>query len=102
MLFFIFIQASTRMQQQDPVRMESLKNRIDRMSKSQHIEILKILRKNPEVKLNENKSGIFINLSFLPEDIVTAIDEYVKFVEDQEKAIDSLETQKEEYKNAYF
>ncbi len=90
------------MQQQDPVRMEYLKNRIDRMSKSQHIEILKILRKNPEVKLNENKSGIFINLSFLPEDIVTAIDEYVKLVEDQEKAINSLETQKEEYKNAYF
>jgi len=90
------------MQQQDPIRMELLKSRIDRMSKSQHIEILKIMRKNPEVKLNENKSGIFVNLSFLPEDTVTAIDEYVKYVEDQEKAIDSLETQKEEYKNAYF
>jgi len=82
--------------------MEILKSRIDRMSKSQHIEILRILKKNSEVKLNENKSGVFINLSFLPQDTVTAIHEYVKYVEDQENAISSLETQKEVFKNAYF
>jgi hypothetical protein len=82
--------------------MEILKSRIDRMSKSQHIEILRILKKNSEVKLNENKSGVFINLSFLPQDTVSAIHEYVKYVEDQENAISSLETQKEVFKNAYF
>ncbi len=82
--------------------MELLKSRIDRMSKSQHIEILRILRKNPEVKLNENKSGVFINLSFLPTETVDAITEYVKYIEDQENALNQIETQKEEYKNAYF
>jgi hypothetical protein len=87
---------------QQPETMEMLKTRIDRMSKAQHIEILRILRKNSEVKLNENKSGVFINLSFLPEDIVGAIQEYVKYVDDQEMAINSLETQKEVFKNAYF
>ena len=88
--------------QQEPERMELLKSRIERMTKTQHIEILRILRKNPEVKLNENKSGVFINLSFLPTETVDAITEYVKYIEDQENALNQIETQKEEYKNAYF
>lgn len=79
-----------------------LKTRIELMTKEQHIDILRILRKNPEVKLNENKSGVFINLSFLPEETIDALCEYVKYVEDQENALNSMEKQKEVFKNAYF
>lgn len=86
----------------DTLRLEMLKSRIETMTKEQHIDILRILRKNPEVKLNENKSGVFINLSFLPAETIDAVSEYVKYVEDQENALNSMEKQKEVFKNAYF
>ena len=84
---------------QSPEKMEMLKSRIDRMNKTQHTEILRILRKNPDVKLNENKNGVFINLSWLPPETVTEIEEYVHLVDVQESALLTAESQKEAYKN---
>ena len=83
-------------------KMERLKLRIDRMNKLQHIEILRILSKNPEVKLNENKSGIFVNLSCLCNDAVVAIEDYIAYIDKQESALLPAETQKEEFKIQYF
>jgi hypothetical protein len=47
---------------------ESLKNSVESLSKMHHIEILKIIKKNKSVKINENKSGVYINLTFLPKE----------------------------------
>jgi hypothetical protein len=81
---------------------ESMKMKIENMDKTHHIEILKILKKNPSVKLNENKSGVFINLSFLPQDTMNEIQEYLNYIQDQESSLKSMEHQKESFKNAYF
>ena len=45
--------------------LSSIKDKIERMPKNNQIEVLKILKKYQNIKLNENKSGIFVNLSFL-------------------------------------
>jgi hypothetical protein len=82
--------------------LEIMKNKIEKMSKKHHIEILKILKMNANVKLNENKSGIFVNLSFLSRDILEEIDKYVNYVNDQENVINTIETQKQEFKNTFF
>ena len=37
-------------------QLEGMKNRIEAMSKNHQIEILKILKKNPTSKINENKA----------------------------------------------
>ena len=58
-------------------RLETIKNSIDSMNKIQHIEILKILRSNKNVKINENKNGVCINLSFLPTETIDKLQEYV-------------------------
>ena len=50
--------------------LDIMKNRIEKMGKIQHIEILNILKKNPTVKLNENRNGVYINLSYLHDDVV--------------------------------
>jgi len=63
---------------------------------------LRILKKNPAIKLNENKSGIFVNISFLPSDSIEEIDKYVKYVGDQESELNLLENQKQEFKNTFF
>ena len=81
---------------------ESMKMKIENMDKTHHIEILKILKKNAAVKFNENKSGVFINLSFLPQDTMNEIQEYLNYIQDQESSLKSMEHQKESFKNAYF
>jgi hypothetical protein len=82
-------------------KLENLKNVIESMSKYHQIEILKILSKKLS-KINENKSGCYINMSFLPEDTLKELEEYVGYIKDQEESLETMEYQKEEFKNAYF
>ena len=82
--------------------LEIMKNKIEKMSKKHHIEILKILKMNANVKLNENKSGVFVNLSFLPQDTIDEIQNYLNYIQDQESSLVFLENQKEEFKNIFF
>ena len=80
----------------------SVKDKIEKMTKTQQLDILRILKKNPAIKLNENKSGIFVNISFLPKESIEEIDKYVKYVGDQESELNLLENQKQEFKNTFF
>ena len=82
--------------------LSSIKDKIEKMPKNNQIEILKILKKYQNTKLNENKSGIFVNLSFLSNEILDEIDKYVNYVNDQETVINSIESQKQEFKNTFF
>jgi hypothetical protein len=86
----------------EPVKLENMKNKIESMTKNHQIEILKILKKNPTAKTNENKSGIFVNLSLLPTSTLEEIDFYLNYVHDQENSLQQLESQKKEFKDAYF
>ena len=79
-----------------------LKDKIEKMTKTQQLDILRILKKNSAIKLNENKSGIFVNISFLPKESIEEIDKYVKYVGDQESELNLLENQKQEFKNTFF
>ncbi len=65
------------------IELEEIKNKIESMTKIQHIEILKILKKYKNIKLNENKNGIYINISYLPPKIIHDIKTYIKYIDDQ-------------------
>jgi hypothetical protein len=80
----------------------TLKDKIEKMTKNQQLDVLRILKKNQTIKLNENKSGIFVNISFLPQDMISDLDKYVKYVYDQENEFNVLENQKQEFKNTFF
>ena len=82
--------------------LEELKSKIEQLNKQHHIEVLKILKKNNNVTLNENKSGVYVNLSLLPEQSITDIFNYIKYIEEQEATLSSLETQKRDFKNTFF
>ena len=56
---------------------ENIKNKIEVMNKFHQIEILKILSTHL-CKINENKSGVYVNLSFLNQE---TIDELLKYIE---------------------
>jgi hypothetical protein len=83
-------------------KLESMKNNIESMSKNHHIEILKIIKNNSSTKLNENKSGVYINLTFLPESTINEISNYLNYVNEQESLLDPFEKEKSEFKNTYF
>jgi hypothetical protein len=80
------------------LNLEILKKKIEKMTKVYHIEILKILKEDSTIKLNENKSGVFINLSFLPKETIIKLYNYVDYVEKQESSILNLETEIDKYK----
>jgi hypothetical protein len=78
--------------------LEKIRNEIDKMEKIHHIKILKILKEYKNVKLNENKSGVFVNLSFLPKEAIDNIVNYLEYIREQEKYISNLENQQESLK----
>jgi len=86
----------------DLEKIENIKKMVDLMKKQHHIEILKIIKKNPAIKINENKSGVYINISFLPIQTIEEIQAYIDYVQDQEKLLMPFETQKEDFKNTFF
>ena len=81
--------------------LENIKKSVESLNKYHQIEILKILSKKL-CKINENKSGIYVNLSFLPKEILDEIDEYIEYTKEQENSLNTMEYQKEEFKNTFF
>jgi DNA integrity scanning protein DisA with diadenylate cyclase activity len=75
---------------------------IETMNKFNQIEVLRILKKNNEVTLNENKNGIHVNLSELKKNILDELTVFIDYVKTQEINLNSVEKQKNDYKNAYF
>ena len=75
---------------------------IENMNKFNQVEVLRLLNKHNEVILNENKYGIHINLSELSADIINELNLYIKYVSTQEQTLNSIEQQKEDYRNTYF
>lgn len=79
-----------------------LRDTIEGMNKYNQIEILRILNKYKQVTLNENKNGIYINLTDLEPYILAEVSEFVSYTSSQEKILLSNEKEKEMYKQKYF
>ena len=82
--------------------LDNVKEKIESMNKENQIEILKLLKKNINVKLNENKSGTFVNLSYLPDEVVEDIQKYIEYINVQERNLQSTESEKQTIQNSFF
>ena len=80
----------------------SLKNTIEKLDKIHQVEILRIMVEHDEVTINSNMNGTFINLSNVPDEIITNIKEYIIYVNEQINDIDQVEIKKAEYKKKFF
>ena len=79
-----------------------LRETIENMNKLNQIGVLRILNRHNDVTLNENKYGVHINLTDLDKNIINELGLYIKYVNAQEIALNSIEQQKEDYRNTYF
>ena len=83
-------------------KLNDIRKEIENMSKFNQIEVLRILTKNKDVIINENKYGIHINLSELSSSTLNELLVYIKYVNTQEIYLNNAEKEKEKYKNTYF
>ena len=79
-----------------------IRETIENMNKFNQIEVLRILNRHNDVTLNENKYGVHINLTELSKDILDELLIYIKYVTTQEITLNSIEKQKDDYRNTYF
>lgn len=82
--------------------MADIVSEIEKLNENDHIIIGSILRKFPNVKLNENKSGVMINFSTVPEETIEEIRKYLDYVKVQRNLLEKMEVQAEEYKTSFF
>ena len=83
--------------------LEEIKKKIECLDKHHHIQILRIIKSSPiNHTLNENKNGVFVNLTVLSEEIIGSIKNYLEYLNEQEDLLIDLETQKEDVKNTFF
>jgi len=79
-----------------------IKDKIEKMQKNYHIEFARILIKDHNISYDENKNGIFINLSHLSKEVIEKINNFIDYVDLQEKQLEIDEKEKHDLKDAYF
>lgn len=82
--------------------LNNIREKIEKMSKFNQIEVLRILHNHKDVTINENKYGIHINLTELSSSIMEELKVYINYVNTQEFELNQAEQEKENYKNIYF
>jgi hypothetical protein len=86
----------------DTTELNYIREQLENMSKFNQIEVLRILTKNKDTIINENKYGIHINLSELQNNVLKEVMVYIKYVNTQEIYLNNAEQEKEKYKNTFF
>ena len=86
----------------DYTKLNYIREQIEQMSKFNQIEVLKILTKNKNVIINENKYGIHVNLREIDNEILNNLIGYIKYVTTQETYLNNIEKEKENIKINFF
>ena len=79
-----------------------MKKTIESLSKDAQIGLYKLLDKCPDVIINENQNGSFINLSGIKGDSLKLVREYLKYQEEQRTCIAELDERKKQLEDRYF
>ena len=84
------------------IKLKNLKDNIEKMSKYHQLEILRILNNMPNVRINENNNGTFINLTELDDEILEPLEAFVEYVNEQKVHLEKVEQEKDRIQNIFF
>ena len=68
-----------------------LKENVEKLSFFHQVEVLRILNEKNSSRLNENKNGVFINMTNIDAETIAKLKTYLTYVLKQEKQISSIE-----------
>ena len=87
--------------EKDTNKLTILRDKIEKFDKNQKIQILKILKEH-KIPINENKNGVFINLTNVKSESINALEEYILHIKNQEELLLENEKVKNNYKQTFF
>ena len=79
----------------------ALRDNIENLEKHQHLHIVKIIQKY-NIDFTENRNGIFLNMKDLNKQTIKEILQYLKYIDIQQKQLDTDENIKKTYANDFF
>jgi len=78
-----------------------LRDHIENMDPIHQIHIFKILKQN-QIEYTENNNGIFINMTLLTNHTLKHIRHFIKYVDLQQKQLESVEDIKAKYQEEFY
>ena len=81
--------------------LKKLRDHIEKMDMIHQIHILKILKDN-NIEYTENTNGVFINMTLLDEATLKQINNFIKYVNLQQKQLESVEDIKAKYQEEFY
>lgn len=84
------------------VDINEIKTKIEHMNKHHQIEILRILKSDKNIVLNENNNGVFVNISYLDNNTLDRLLKYIDYVENQMSNIETVENKKILIETTFF
>ena len=67
-------------------KLKSLKEKIESLEKTEHQEVLKIIKRY-DCKYTENNNGVFINMNKLTDNVIEEIESFLLFSDENNKML---------------
>ena len=84
------------------VNKQLIKEKIEVLSKQHQIELLRILSIIPGISISENNNGVFINLTQQNDIVFEKIENFLDYVNVQQKSLSFLEKQQDDIETEFF
>ncbi len=78
-----------------------LKQKLESLSINNQIEVYKIFEKN-EIPITENNNGCFINITNLNKNIIQEINDFLDYINNQEKQLCTIEEKKKKLQDNFI
>ena len=82
-------------------KLKLLKETIENMDAVHHPKILEILKAN-NIHISSNRNGCFINMNHFTEDILSLLNNFINYINIQEKTLGAVENAKKNIEDEYF
>lgn len=82
--------------------LQHIKKKCEKMNIIHQKEILRILKNEKNIHLNENNNGTFINLTELDSHVINKLNNFILYVNNQEEHLKNIENEKTKIQESFF
>ena len=82
--------------------LQNIKKKCEKMNIIHQKEILRILKNEKTINLNENNNGTFINLTELDGNVIEKLKNFISYVNNQEEHLKNIENEKTKIQESFF